>query len=84
MITTTAPTRNDGVRPIPSEMKGPSRLLQRMWGEFAEMPGLALTLSQAARLWSVTTPEAKGALTELIDGGFLMRDPRGWYRRRGV
>ena len=64
-------------------MKGSSRLLQRMRGEFVEMPGLMLTLSQAARLWSLTTPETKAALTELIDGGFLMRDPQGRYRRRG-
>lgn len=83
MITTAVSPRTDGIRPRPSEMKGASRLLQRMRGEFAEMPGLTLTLSQAARLWSLTTADAKAALTELIDGGFLMRDPQGLYRRRG-
>ena len=83
MMTRTVSTRTDSVRSRPSEKKGPSRMLQRIRGEFGEMPGLMLTLSQAARLWSLTTSEAKAALTELIDGGFLMRDPQGRYRRRG-
>jgi Fic family protein len=48
------------------------------------MPGLILTLPQASRLWSVTASQAKAALTELVDGGFLMRDPKGVYRRRGA
>jgi Fic family protein len=48
------------------------------------MPGLILTLPQASRLWSVTASQAKAALTELVDGGFLMRDPKDVYRRRGA
>jgi hypothetical protein len=52
--------------------------------EFIEMPGLVLKPPQAARLWSVTATQAHAALTELVDGGFLVRDLRGVYRRRGL
>ena len=83
MITTTASTRTDGVRPRLREMSGGGRLLQRIRTEFVEMPGLMLTLPQAARLWCLTAPQAKAALTALVDGGFLLRDPQGVYRRRG-
>jgi DNA-binding IclR family transcriptional regulator len=60
------------------------RLLERVQAEFNEMPGLILSIPQAARLWGVTTPEAKALLAELTRGGFLARNPRGLYRRRGA
>lgn len=60
------------------------RLLERVRGEFNEMPGLILTIPQAARLWGVTTPEAQDVLAELVHGGFLARNPRGLYRRRAT
>jgi Fic family protein len=83
MTTMTSPPA-DGSRPRLPELTGTGRLLQRIQGEFVEMPGLMLTLPQAARLWCVAAPQAKAALTELVDGGFLMRDPKGVYRRRGA
>ena len=81
MITRTASTRTEGVR-LP-DIAGRGELLQRMRAEFVEMPGLVLTLPQAARLWCLTAPQANAALTALVDGGFLLRDPQGVYRRRG-
>jgi Fic family protein len=48
------------------------------------MPGLMLTLPQAARLWCLTAPQARAGLTELVDAGFLVRDPHDVYRRRGA
>lgn len=60
-----------------------SLLLQRIRAEFIEMPGLTLTLPQATRLWSLTVSQTERMLTELIESGLLVRDPRGCYRRRG-
>lgn len=51
--------------------------------EYLEMPGLALTVAQAARLWHLAPAESEQVLRELADGGLLMRDRRGAYRRRG-
>jgi hypothetical protein len=58
-------------------------LAQRIRGEFTEMPGLTLTVPQAARLWSLDISQSQRLLSELVSTGFLMRDSRGAYRRRG-
>jgi|SwirhisoilCB1_FD_contig_31_3324278_length_618_multi_2_in_0_out_0_1 hypothetical protein len=83
MIATSAPTGTDGIRQRLPETMAAGRLLQRIRAEFVEMPGLTLTLPQAARLWCLTAPQAKATLTELVNDGFLMWDPHGIYRRRG-
>lgn len=57
--------------------------LQRLRSEYLEMPGLKVTLPQAARLWGIGLRESEALLTELVDDGFLVRDVRGTYRRRG-
>jgi len=84
MITITSSTSADGIRHRLPGMTRSGDLLQRIRAEFVEMPGLMLTLPQAGRLWCLTATQADAALTELVDGGFLMRDPRGVYRRRGM
>jgi hypothetical protein len=58
-------------------------LQRRIRAEYQEMPGLTLTVPQAARLWSLSAPESLGLLSELVDTGFLIRDRKGAYRRRG-
>ncbi len=83
MITTTSSTRADRVRPPRPDIMRFDRLLRRIRAEFIEMPGLRLTLPQAARLWRLTAPQAQAALSELVDGGFLVRNPQDVYRRRG-
>lgn len=60
-----------------------SDLRTQVCGEFTEMPGLTLTLAQAARLWAVTPEQSERVLSDLVASGFLMRDVRGAYRRRG-
>lgn len=50
--------------------------------EFNEMPGMRLTLSQAARLWSLTLEESARMLEDLVRAGFLTRDERARYARR--
>lgn len=60
-----------------------SAAIDRARGEFLEMPGLALTVVQAARLWHVDVADSEHLLRELVDDGLLVRDDRGAYRRRG-
>ena len=56
--------------------------LARIRGEYVEMPGLVLTLSQAARLWGFSGRRAAELLTVLVDSGFLACDKKAVYRRR--
>lgn len=60
----------------------PERLLeQRIRGEYSEMPGLRLSPSQAARLWSVDCVAGTDMLDALVRSGFLRRDRNGMYAR---
>ena len=52
--------------------------------EYAEMPELRLTFSQARRLWNFSEELCERALTELLMSGFLGRTPDGSYVRRGA
>jgi Fic family protein len=81
MLTAIDSARTRGGRRQPAAMTGDNEPLQRIRAEYLEMPGLVLTLPQAARLWCLTASQAKSALTELVNGGFLVRDARGGYRR---
>jgi hypothetical protein len=56
--------------------------LARIRSEYIEMPGLVLTLSQAARLWGFGTGRAADLLNALLDAGFLVCDKEAVYRRR--
>jgi FMN phosphatase YigB (HAD superfamily) len=53
--------------------------LTRVKAEYAEMPGLCLTVAQAARLWHVTTGTAESALRALVETGYLRRRFDGVY-----
>lgn len=61
----------------------PEDLLQRVRGEYLEMPGLQLTRAQAARLWGLGPDLASALLTALVDADFLVRTSDGRYARRG-
>lgn len=60
----------------------PERLVERIRAEFLEMPGLKLTLSQAARIFGVDAHQLKRLLRRLLDEGFLVYEARGTFRRR--
>lgn len=79
----TSPSLIDNVHPRLATMTSSRVLLQRIRAEFLEMPGLTLTLPQAARLWGATALQAEMVLGELVEDGFLARGPHGSYRRRG-
>ena len=56
-------------------------LLQRVYGEFLEMPGLRLTCRQAQRLWGLDESACLELLEFLVDSKFLCRPGHGMYTR---
>jgi hypothetical protein len=54
--------------------------LQRIRGEYLEMPGLTLNLKQAARLWQLDPGQCKLFLEQLVQEGFL-KDFQQHYSR---
>ena len=58
-------------------------LLHRIRGEFLEMPGLRLTLQQAARLWHLDPTLVTSLLGTLVEARFLAVTPDGAYKRIG-
>ena len=59
----------------------PDQTLQRVVGEYLEMPGLSLSVSQARRLWGLDARKCEELLEELVGQHFLRRTPRGLYVR---
>jgi len=55
----------------------------RVKSEFREMPGLALTVHQAARLFHLGEEECWGILDELKRDGVIERTSDGLYRLTG-
>jgi DNA-binding IclR family transcriptional regulator len=53
----------------------------RLRNEFLEMPGLSVTIPQAARLFGVRQDRAATMLGTLEHEGFLRHDKDGAYRR---
>jgi hypothetical protein len=57
------------------------QLLHRVRGEFAEMPGMRLTIEQAMRLWSLDRVTCEKLLDELVAIRFLERYAFGRYKK---
>jgi hypothetical protein len=55
-------------------------LFERIAAEYREMPGMCLTLAQAARLWTVDHATCTAVLDALVAGGELRRGRDGRYR----
>ena len=55
-------------------------LCARVWAEFREMPGLNLTLPQAARLFSLDRTRCAHVLDALVVSGVLTTDGVGFAR----
>ena len=55
----------------PLRVVGDVKLLQRVHGEYMEMPGLRLTLAQACRLWNADAATSQDVLNQLVDEQFL-------------
>jgi hypothetical protein len=56
-------------------------VVERVRGEFLEMPGLRLTLPQAARLWGLDEPSCEAVMGLLIQSAFLRRTASGAVAR---
>jgi DNA-binding IclR family transcriptional regulator len=54
-------------------------VLHRIRSEFREMPGLRVTLAQAARLWHLDAHTSESFLNALVVDGLLRRNPDGAY-----
>jgi hypothetical protein len=55
--------------------------LQRVQGEFREMPGLRLTPAQASRLWGLDAVASQAVLDALVDVRFLRKTADGAFMR---
>jgi DNA-binding MarR family transcriptional regulator len=60
-------------------IEDPGTTLRRICGEYREMPGLKLTVAQAARLWQVDQSSVQQLLDGLVADGLLRRTPSGAY-----
>ena len=56
-------------------------ILQRVYSEFLEMPGLRLTCQQAQRLWGLDEHTCRQLLEFLVDAKFLCQPGHGMYTR---
>ena len=56
-------------------------VLQRIQGEFVEMPGLRLTAAQAQRLWGLERDVCDALLGALVDAKFLSQTRDGAFVR---
>ena len=54
-------------------------VLNRIRSEFREMPGLRVTLQQAARLWHLDLRSIESFLNALVVDGLLRRHANGAY-----
>ena len=61
--------------------RGIQEVVQRIRGEFLEMPGLRLTLRQAQRLWQLDETICDAVLGALVDARFLARTRDGAFIR---
>jgi len=56
------------------------RVVDRVRGEFREMPGFSPTLAQAARMFAIPADDCARVLSSLVREGFLQCAPDGQYR----
>jgi hypothetical protein len=60
-----------------------AELLDRIQGEFLELPGLHLTEPQARQLWNLDRTTCDALLEALVDVRFLQRAPDGSFVKNG-
>ena len=69
----------------PPELRTRADVLQelttRVQAEYAEMPGLSLTLAQAQRLWAVDRQTCEKVFMALTARGFLRATTKGSFVR---
>jgi hypothetical protein len=73
-----ATTVHSGIR-TPS--RAIQRLIEQLRAEYAEMPGLSVTLPQAQRLWATDRTTCEAAFDHLISRRVLRKTTRGRFVR---
>jgi hypothetical protein len=58
-------------------------LVARVRGEYGEMPGLRLTVSQACRLWHVDVSTCEMVFEQLVREEFLYKTDKSAYMATG-
>ena len=66
---------------MPVQKSSFDTLLQRVRGEYLEMPGLRLTPAQAARLWNLDLATCRKVLLALTHEKFLAQSVAGTHVR---
>ena len=61
----------------------PADWLQRIRGEYSEIPDLGLTEQQAGRLWGLDPAVCRTLLDALVRAAFLRRTVKATYVRAG-
>jgi len=56
-------------------------LMEQVRAEYAEMPGLSVTLSQAQRLWAIDEATCEEVFRRLISSGVLRKTTKGRFVR---
>ena len=56
-------------------------LVERVRGEFQEIPGLSVTLAQASRLFGISQEICERVLSSLVNEGCVHLTVNGYYRR---
>ena len=64
-----------------TQQRAHDEVLQRVQGEYAEMPGLRLTPAQAQRLWGLDRDSCDALLGALVEAKFLFRTRDGAFIR---
>ena len=72
---------SDSVGRAPDNHTAMALWIDRIRGEYQEMPGLSLTEPQGQRLWGLTPSACREVLETLRSSGFLRRTYRGQYVR---
>jgi hypothetical protein len=62
----------------------PQQLIERVRGEYLEMPGMRLTESQAQRLYGIDSATCRAVLQALVDLRFLRANEDGTYARHSA
>ena len=69
------------IAPRAHEPRRDAALLRRIRSEYREMPGHALSIRQAQRMWNLPRHDCERLLGELVDAGFLSCTELGLFVR---
>jgi hypothetical protein len=76
-----SPQEHSFLKGPPMDALAVDDVVRRIWAEYAEMPGLSLTVYQGQRLWGVDRSSCISALELLTTAGFLRKTTDGRYVR---